>query len=77
MRKITLPKPVRTFRRTSPAGSSLYKTGDWLHAGMKLWVSEPMTMVFGHRDQAVVYYKDGKDEIFLIVSELGVDGFVH
>jgi hypothetical protein len=77
MREITLPQDVRTFRRTSPAGSSLYKTGYWLHAGMTLLVSEPMTMVFDHLDQVVVCYKDGEDEIFLIVSDLGLEGFVQ
>ncbi len=78
MRKITLPKTVRTFRRTCPAGSSLYKTGDWLRAGMTLWVSEPMTMFFDHENQMVVYYKDSDEiENFLIVSELGLEGFVQ
>lgn len=77
MRRITLPQTVRTFLRTSPTGSLLYKTGNWLPAGTTLVVSEPMTMVFDHRNQAVVCYKDGEVETFLIVNELGIDGFVQ
>jgi hypothetical protein len=36
-----------------------------------------MIMVYDHRDQLAVYFKDSGEEFFLIVSEMEVAGFVH
>lgn len=78
MRKITLPQDVRTFRRTGAESSSLYQTEDWVEAGTKLVVSDPMLMHYDHGPQQAVSFKDddGKEH-FLIVKELGIDGFVQ
>lgn len=72
MRRITLPQDTRTFRRTSPTGSLLARIGLSVPAGRTLVVSEPVTMVYDHRDQSAVWFKEGGEEYFLIVAETGV-----
>ncbi len=78
MKKITLPQDVRTFRRAGAESSSLCRTGLLVPAGTTLFVSESMLMAYDHRDQQAVYFKDRDGgEYFLIVSELGLEGFVQ
>ena len=78
MKKITLPQDVWTFRRTGAESSSLCRTGLLVPAGTTLFVSESVLMVYDHRDQQAVYFKDRDgEEYFLIVNELGIDGFVQ
>ncbi len=77
MRRVILPQDTRTFQRTYEGGSSLARTGRMVPAGTNLMVSEPMIMVYDHRDQLAVYFKDSGEEFFLIVSEMEVAGFVH
>lgn len=72
MRRITLPQDTRTFQRTGPTSSLLARTGLLVPAGRTLVVSEPQTMVYDHRDQAAVWFRDRGEEYFLIVAETGV-----
>lgn len=78
MRSITLTQSARTFVRVEGYVGLLSRTGKREPKGASLVVSEPMTMVYDHREQMAVYFsgKDGED-LFLLVSELGQDSFVQ
>lgn len=78
MRRITLTQSTRTFVRVEKDALLLARTGKAEPKGASLVVSEPMTMAYDHRDQMAVYFKgkDGED-LFLLVSELGQEGFVQ
>lgn len=77
MRRITLEKSTRTFERVEEGGRSLARTGKAEPAGASLVVSEPLTMVYDHREQMAVYFRKGEKELFLLVDELGREGFVQ
>lgn len=70
MRRITLAQSTRTFARVEEEGRLLGRTGKAEPAGTSLVVSEPMMMVYDHREQAAVYFKKGDEELFLLVDEL-------
>lgn len=78
MRRITLPEDTRTFQRTSPTSSLLARTGEPpLPAGTNLVVSEPQIMVYDHRDQAAVWFRDRGGEYFMLVTETGVPELIQ
>ena len=72
MRRIILPQDTRVFVRVHREGRQLCWTDEWVRAGTSLVVSEPQTMVYDHRDQPAVWFKEGGEECFLIVAETGV-----
>ncbi len=77
MRRVILPQDTRTFQRVTEGGTQLSRTGKLVPAGVNLVVSEPMTMVYDHREQLAVYFRDAGEEFLLIVSEMEVAGFVQ
>ena len=77
MRRITLSQDTRTFQKVDEDGRLLFRTGGHEDAGASLLVSEPVLMTYDHRDQLAVYFKKDGEELFLLVSELGLDGFVQ
>lgn len=56
------------------ASAQLCRSGKWVRAGAALVVSEPQIMVYDHRDQHVVWFREPGDETayYLIVAETGV-----
>lgn len=77
MRRITLPQDTRTFQKTGPTSSLLTRTGLLIPAGRTLVVSEPQTMVYDHRDQTAVWFRDRGEEYFMLVTETGVPELIQ
>jgi len=75
-RRITLPKDVRSFQKTSPNGSNLMRSSGpraVLPKGFPVDIGEPVTLIYDHKDQIVVpVLERGHVMCYVIVNELGL-----
>lgn len=72
MKQITLHRDTRALQGLGGVSKQLCWAGHVLEKGTTLVVSNPVTMVFDHRDQpAVSFQSDQGQEYFLLVGEIG------
>lgn len=72
MKQITLHRDTRAFQRMGGVSKQLCWLGHVLEKGTTLVVSDPVIMVYDHRDQPVVSFQsDQGQEYFLLVGEIG------
>lgn len=77
MPRVTIPEDTRTFQRVNAGGKQLCRTLQMIPGGTTFDVSEPVMMVYDHRDQLAVSFLDCGKEYFLIVSEMNVPSLIQ
>ncbi len=71
MKRIRLPRRVRTFLPAGIYPNLLYWTKGYIEEGTEVVLGEPCTKTYGHGSQLVVPIHHNEQNFFVIAAELG------